>query len=127
MSQIGKTFPWRDYPGVQLVSEFKALECKICHNLILSAADTARLDETLIESINSTTKKFIEMTVEKAACSQVEVAAHLGVTKEYLSEIKSGRKQPSFQIFNFLKTIALGNDAFVISSPKFDISTRLTA
>ena len=61
----------------------------------------------------------------KSKCTQVELAEHAGVTKEYLSEIKSGRKQPSFQMYTLLKLLALGKDAFSISDPKFEVLDKI--
>jgi hypothetical protein len=49
---------------------------------------------------------------------QTTLSERLGVTPEYLSEIKSGRKLPSFQTYNFLKVLAMDKEAYNLSDPK---------
>jgi transcriptional regulator with XRE-family HTH domain len=58
-------------------------------------------------------------------CDQKEIAKRVGVTPEYLSEVKNGRAVPSFQFFNFLKTIALnGKRTFEIASPDIQMDSN---
>lgn len=120
-NQKGRPFPWKDYPAVFLSKRMEFLECDLCHELILSERDTEVLDKALRESISEQTKAFIEIILEREECTQTELANHLGISKEYLSEIKSGRTQAGFQTFNFLKTLALESRSFPVSDPHFDL------
>ena len=49
---------------------------------------------------------------------QIDLAAILGITPEHLSAIKGGGRIPSFQTFNFLKTLALDESAYKIANPE---------
>lgn len=126
-NQKGKDFPWKDYPSVFLSKDYEVLQCKICRNLILSDSDVKRLNEVILKTIIEDTKYFIEVILSRENCKQSELATHLGVSQEYLSEIKSGRKQPGFQTYNFLKTLAVEQRSFVVSDPKFDRFRRISA
>ena len=114
-SQRGKPFPWRDYPAVFLTKDLRVLECDLCHNQILSGSDVTKLTEALVESVSENISTFIETVLIREKCTQVELATRLGITPQYLSEIKSGRKQPGFQTYNFLKTLAHDPTSFVVS------------
>jgi DNA-binding transcriptional regulator YiaG len=119
IDQKGKPFPWKDYPAVFLAGDLKVLECELCHNLILSGSDVKKLSTVLVQSVSKNTMTFIETVLMREKCTQVELATRLGVTPEYLSEIKSGRKQPSFQTYNFLKTLASDPKSFAVSDPNY--------
>lgn len=118
-NQRGKPFPWRDYPAVFLAKDLRVLECDLCHNQILSGTDVTKLTDALVESVSENTAMFIETVLTREKCTQVELATRLGVTPEYLSEIKSGRKQPGFQTYNFLKTLASDPRSFAVSDPNY--------
>jgi hypothetical protein len=113
-----RTFPYRDYPSVLLTEPAQLLQCQNCGELILSVADIKKLDTLLETSIVNQINRFIETIVTRENCKQSDVAVHLGVSPEYLSEIKSGRKLPKFQTFNFLKTLAIEPGSFAASDPK---------
>lgn len=118
-NQRGKPFPWREYPAVFLTKDLRVLECDLCHNQILSGNDVTRLTQALVDSVSENTGMFIETILTREKCSQIELATRLGVTPEYLSEIKSGRKQPGFQTYNFLKTLASDPKSFIVSDPNY--------
>jgi len=124
-NQKGKIFPWRDYPAVQLIADVMFMECHQCNNVVLSVSDHQKLDEVIVKSIQYATSSLIGMILLKSKCTQVELSIHAGVSKEYLSEIKSGRKQPSFQMFTLLKILAFGKDAFSISDPKYELIDKI--
>lgn len=126
-NQIGKPFPWKDYPAVFLGREFKALECRLCGNLILSARDAAELDRVIVETIIEDTRQFIGTILEREGCRQRQLADHIGISSEYLSEIKSGRKQPGFQTYNFLKTLSVDPRSFAVSNPRYEGFRRKSA
>lgn len=120
-SQIGKPFPWKDYPAVFLSKDYKVLECAQCGNTVESGADVTNLSKLLQETVIEQTHTFIDMILIREGCKQTDLAAHLGVSPEHLSEIKSGRKQPSFQTYNFLKTLAFENRSFKVSDPQYNV------
>ena len=125
-SLTGLVVPWKDYPAAYLIDHSdNFLRCQKCGESMLSANDMKAFDALIKESINQQVNLFIDKVLEREKCNQGELAQHLGVTQEYLSEIKSGRKTPSFQTFNFLKTLAIDEASFGISDPKFDISKQV--
>lgn len=119
-TQLGtRGLPFRDYPLVMLSEPTEFWHCQDCGELILSVADTKKLDELIEASITSQINQFIEAVMTREKCKQSELSVHLGVSPEYLSEIKSGRKIPKFQTFNFLKTLACEPGSFAVSDPKY--------
>lgn len=113
------SLPWKDYPSVLITEENSLMTCKDCNEVVFSASQGKLIDELVLKSINSQINLFIKMIIHREKCEQKEIAEHIGVSPEYLSEIKSGRKTPKFQTFNFLKTIAYDEKSFKISSPSF--------
>ncbi|MCB0408091.1 MAG: helix-turn-helix transcriptional regulator [Bdellovibrionales bacterium] len=102
-----------------ITEENSLITCKDCNEVVFSASQGKIIDQLVIKSINSQINLFIKMIIQREKCEQKEIAEHIGVSPEYLSEIKSGRKTPKFQTFNFLKTLALDGNSFKISSPNF--------
>ncbi len=122
LQKLGKDFltlPWRDYPAVLLIKSVDGFKCENCGELILSAAQMKDLDSKIETSIAHYVQNFLILILKRENCEQKEIAAHLGVSPEYLSEIKSGRKIPKFQTFNFLKTLAYDANSFKISHPTY--------
>jgi hypothetical protein len=115
----GKSFPFRDFPGVLLVKSARFAQCQDCGEVLLNLHDTKKLDALLEESITLQINQFIDTVMNREKCKQSDVAAHIGVSPEYLSEIKSGRKLPKFQTFNFLKTLACDPSSFAVSDPAY--------
>jgi hypothetical protein len=115
----GKSFPFRDFPAALVVKSAKFLQCQKCGETILSVSDTKKMDSLLEESITLQINHFIDTVMTRENCKQSDVAAHIGVSPEYLSEIKSGRKIPKFQTFNFLKTLACEPSSFAVSDPAY--------
>ena len=83
---------------------------------MLNASQLRQLDTVVEQSITANIKYFIKKIVDREKCEQREIAIHIGLSPEYLSEIKSGRKIPSFQTFNFLKILALDENSFTVST-----------
>lgn len=115
----GKVFPFRDYPAALLVKSLRLAQCQNCGEVMLSVGDTKKLDALLEDSIKLQINQFIDSVMTREKCKQSDVAAHIGVSPEYLSEIKSGRKLPKFQTFNFLKTLAFEPGSFAVSDPTY--------
>ncbi len=115
----GKSFPFRDFPAAQLVKSANFSQCQKCGEVLLSMSDTKKMDSLLEKSITLQINHFIDAVVTREKCKQSDVAAHIGVSPEYLSEIKSGRKLPKFQTFNFLKTLACDPSSFAVSDPAY--------
>ena len=115
----GKSFPFRDYPAVQLMKSTRFAQCRSCGEVLLSLPDAKKLDLLLEKSITLQINSFIDTVMTREKCKQADVSAHIGVSPEYLSEIKSGRKLPKFQTFNFLKTLAFDPVSFAVSDPAY--------
>jgi transcriptional regulator with XRE-family HTH domain len=79
--------------------------------------DAEKLDRAIEETITFQSAKFIDQIITREHCRQMDLAAILGVTPEHLSAIKNGARIPSFQTFNFLKTLALDENAFRVADP----------
>lgn len=121
----GYDCPWRDYPYIYITQSHQFLGCEDCGNFMFRASELEILDQLIERSITEQVGQFIQIILEREGCSQKELAAHVGVTPEYLSGLKSGRL-PGFQTFNFLKTLAMADrKTFQISDPKFDVSRRI--
>ena len=93
------------------------LKCADCGETMMPASLGSKLDEAISESISMQVRNFISQIIDREKAMQTELSQRLGVTPEYLSEIKSGRKVPSFQTFNFLKVLAQDKKAYAISDP----------
>lgn len=111
--------PWKGYPAVLLTQPVDAWVCSDCGELIISASKAKVVDDIIKTSITSHINDFINMIVLRENCEQKDIAGHIGVSPEYLSEIKSGRKTPKFQTFNFLKTLAVEKNSYKVASPTF--------
>jgi hypothetical protein len=76
-----------------------------------------KLDLAIEESIRTQVNLFINKVLEREHCKQVDLAERIGVTPEYLSALKSGSRIPAFQTFNFLKVLAVNEQAFKLANP----------
>lgn len=123
----GRPHQWVDYPAVYLLEDVNVLECQHCGNLVLSSKDIDKISDACEGSIKAMTHFFIEKIVEREQCSQVDLAAHLGITPQYLATIKSGKKIPKFNVFNFLKTLAFSEKSFKVSDPAYNISKNVAS
>ena len=122
----GRAFPWRDYPAIHLFVDYEAVECQSCHELLFRGSDLKAFDEAIAASITLQVKVFTQIIVDREKCEQSDLARnHLGVSPEYLSEIKSGRKLPKFQLFNFLKTLAVDPDSYKKSDASYLSETAI--
>jgi hypothetical protein len=110
-------FPWKDYPQVYLVKPFDTDQCQVCGETMGSAGEGEKIDRAIEESIRTQVRLFIDRIIEREHCKQVDLAERLGVTPEYLSSLKAGSKLPAFQTFNFLKVLAVNEQAFQLASP----------
>lgn len=122
IEQKGTAFPWKDYPGVVLKQSLKLRQCADCGDIITNLEESEQLEDYLIESINKQVALFIDAIIKREQVSQVELAQKMGVSPEYLTEVKKGRKQPSYQIFNLLKILAHNAKAYELSSKEYDFT-----
>lgn len=121
----GHSFPWKDYPMAYVSQSHSFLHCQNCGTFLFKAGETKILDRLLEESLAGQIQFFIQSILEREKCEQKELAQHVGVTPEYLSELKRGRI-PKFQTFNFLKTLAMsGRKVFEVSSPDYDVTKQI--
>ena len=111
-------FPWKDFPMVFLAHGISMQKCHNCGETIMPASLAPKIDKAILESISNQVKEYIAQIIDREKALQIELSQRLGVTPEYLSEIKSGRKIPSFQTYNFLKVLAQDKKAYAISDPK---------
>ena len=111
-------FPWKDFPMVFLSHGVPMMKCSNCGESMMPASLAPKIDKAISESISTQVKEFIAQIIDREKAMQTELSQRLGVTPEYLSEIKSGRKIPRFQTFNFLKVLAQDKKAYAISDPR---------
>ncbi len=110
------------FPAIQILKGIPILKCSACNETIISLAAGLKIDQLVEQSVCENVKKYIHKIIEREDTLQIDLSIRLGVTPEYLSEIKSGRKIPSFQTYNFLKVLALDKKAYRISDPKSKIA-----
>lgn len=110
-------FAWKDFRHVELKRPIELLTCSECGNTMSLPGDAAKMDEAIAEAITEQSRIFIETVISRESCSQITLAEVLGITPEHLSSLKKGARIPSFQTFNFLKTLALDPPAFQIANP----------
>lgn len=110
-------FPWKDYPQIYLNTPVELHQCDVCGEHLGRAGEGAMIDRAIEQSIRSQARNFIETIIDRENCTQVDLAERVGVTPEFLSNVKNGTKLPGFQTFNFLKVLALDERAFKVASP----------
>lgn len=109
VSTKGKSFPWKDFPSVLIsIDELSLYECSDCGEIRLSARqnEIEKLDEVLKNSIRHQIGLFVDIIKREGRISQKDLCVAIGVTPQHLSNIKNGSKEPSFQLYNFLKMLA---------------------
>lgn len=109
VSMKGKTFPWKDFPFVFISVDNLFLNvCKECGEVRLSARNNEieKLDLAIRESIKHQFTVIINTIKEKSKLSQIELCDLIRVSPQHLSNIKNGSKDPSYQLFLFLVTLA---------------------
>ncbi len=116
-------FVWKDFPSVFINKGIKIQTCLECKEELLPLDLAPKLDKLIESSIASDIPVFIHVILKREGVMQKTLCERLGVTPEYLSEIKSGRKLPSFQTYNFLKILALSPKAYNFSDPHKRIKT----
>lgn len=117
----GKTFRWKDYSSALLTKPLELLVCQKCGNIITKAGEGKLIDDAIVASISEQVRIAIDQIKTAQNCEQKDIAARLGITPEHLSEIKSGRTIPSFQLFNFLKTLAMDKNAYQVAAPEVNV------
>jgi len=122
-NKVEGPFRWKDYPLVYLTSPISLLQCNACGETMRLPGDSEKIDHAVEESLRHYTQFFIAKILERENCKQIELAARLGVSPEYLSSLKAGNRTPSFQTFNFLRTLAMNEGAFQVAAP--ENATRL--
>jgi len=110
-------FPWKDYPQIYLVRPFKMDQCQVCGETMGPVGEGEKIDRAIEESIRAQVRLFIDKITKREKCKQIDLAERLGVTPEYLSALKTGAKIPAFQTFNFLKVLAVNEQAFQLANP----------
>lgn len=120
----GRIFRWKDYASVKNTQNLQLCVCENCENIITKAGESQLIDDAIKASITDQIVLAITKIQTVNKCEQKEIARRLGVSPEYLSEVKNGHSVPKFQFFNFLKTLALeGRPAFEIANPDIQLET----
>ena len=108
---------------VYLSTPLLLAQCDACGEIMQGPGDSEKIDQAVEESLRGYTRRLIAKILERENCKQTELAARLGISPEYLSLLKTESKTPSFQTFNFLRTLAVNEGAFQIADP--EIATKL--
>ena len=119
------TVNWKDFRSLELLSPVKLFKCSSCEEVGLSATEAPMIDKAAEITLRQVTAHLIEKVLSEHHCTQSELASRLGITETHLSHLKTGSKIIGFQTFNFLKTIALGKDAFEKASPSLSLRKML--
>lgn len=99
----GQHFLFKEYRKVPLLEDYSVRVCNNCGNSILSNKNIWELNELLEKSIRILVEKSIAEIVECNDLKQMDVAKMLGQTPQYISNMKSGTKLPSFATLSLLK------------------------
>lgn len=118
----GRNFRWKDYSSIKNSQDLDLLVCNSCKNIITKAGESVLIDNAIKASITEQIVLAISKIKSINKCEQQEIARRLGNTPEYLSEVKNGHSIPSFQFFNFLKTMAMDDRrTFEAANPDIQI------
>lgn len=120
-----KTIQWKDFSSLELLKPIELFKCSSCGEMGLSATDAPSIDKAAEATLRAVAAHLIEKILSKHHCTQLELAGRLGITETHLSHIKNGTKVIGFQTFNFLKTLALGKDAFEKASPSLPLKNLM--
>lgn len=124
--EVDGPFPWRDFPAVYLVEPLKMLVCRECGERISRYHQRGEIDEAIHSTLKRRVVHYIDEVITREGCLQAELAKRLGATPEYLSEIKSGRKIPSFSFYTLLKLFAKVPGSFRLSDPREETREELS-
>lgn len=120
-AKVQGPFIWKDFPAMLSHVPLDLLKCGNCGELGYLPSDTKKIDHAVEATIRGLIVSFIHVILKRERCSQIVLASRLGVTPEYISQLKSGSRTPSFQAFNMLKILAESKSAFPISDPTFQL------
>jgi hypothetical protein len=98
----GTFHEWKDYTHVELLEDQQVTVCENCGNVIMGIADVLVLDKNIRNSIKRKLTDAILFLTNEAKVPQLDLASALGITPEYLSMVKNGKKKLSFTAFNLL-------------------------
>lgn len=102
----GSFFPFRDFVKVEVKHDLLMSKCAACGELSASSSDLRKLDEHLEYSISSEMRGFVKTILANISITQKDFASKVGLSEQYISNLKKGVKFPSAQIFNFFKVMA---------------------
>ena len=119
------TIQWKDFSSLELLKPIEILKCNSCGETGLSATEAPAIDRAAETTLRAVAAHLIEKILSEHHCTQLELAGRLGITETHLSHIKNGTKVVGFQTFNFLKTLALGRDAFEKASPSLPLKNLM--
>lgn len=114
-------FPWKDFPAMFAHEPIELFKCSNCGEVGYRPGDTPKIDRAVETTIRGLTIGFIHTIIVREKCSQIVLAERIGVTPEYISQLKSGSRTPSFQAFNMLKILSEFALAFPVSDPVFEL------
>lgn len=104
--QLGKGFKYKDFKMVPLQESFELYECECCGNISLNSTQNKELDDVIVASVKTLTRKYLDIIIEKTGLTQKELSRELSISEQYLSYIKKGSRVVSAMTFNYLKLIA---------------------
>ncbi len=125
MKQPVKIIQWKDFSQLELLKPIEIFKCNFCGETGLSATEAPSFDKAAEATLRTVAAHLIEKILSEHHCTQLELAGRLGITETHLSHIKNGTKVAGFQTFNFLKTLALGKDAFEKASPSLPLKNLM--
>jgi hypothetical protein len=117
-------FAWRDFSSVFVSKPLDIVQCTQCSEEMGTVQDSKKADQAIEETIRKDVSDFIRRVLAREGCLQAELAHRLGITPEYLSTLLSEKTKsvPSFQVYNFLKTMAFDDRAYQIADPRLNVN-----
>lgn len=102
----GAHYPWRDHLFVELSYDQEVLVCQNCQNRVMSSKNIIELESNIRKSLWDKIKFAINKLTQEYGLSQEQLAEALGLTPQYISMVKTGKKLFSFTAFNLLQSYA---------------------
>lgn len=116
------SMPWRDFPIAYVTKDLELWTCENCGNYVITAGDAEKIDAAVEASIRDQTSQFIDIIKSKSGKSLEELSAIIGISPQYLSNIRNEKRTPSFHLWNLLKIIAIcPKDLIQKMDPSLDI------
>lgn len=108
----GSLFKWKGLHPIKIGENFNTKICTSCGDFSIKRKDVGKFDEIISHSVTRVTVELLETIAEVTKASDRLIAKKIGITPQYMSEIKTGKKLPSSTLFSLIKLSALHVEDF---------------